>query len=215
MGHSTPKIPIPTFNDSQKEWDSFKELFTASIINDGRLPEIVKLQNLLLHVTGPAKQALKGVTVNSTSFTVAWEKLLWRYDSNKRRLYTHFEALINLPKVTVESRAELSCLVDRVEEAVKSLTTLNCPVKHYNHWIVHLVVRKLDPQTRKDWAIHEEGQEDLSTYKTLLKFLENRINSLNDPSDTEGETYEDSTSNPPCKNNPQGHLRLRLQQKEW
>ena len=55
MGHSTPKIPIPTFNGSQKEWDSFKEFFTASIINDGRLSEIVKLQNLLLHFSGPAK----------------------------------------------------------------------------------------------------------------------------------------------------------------
>ena len=31
--HPTPKIPIPNFSGMQKDWDSFKELFTARILS--------------------------------------------------------------------------------------------------------------------------------------------------------------------------------------
>ena len=121
IGHSTPKLPIPTFDGTQKEWDSFKELFTASIINDGRLSNIVKLQHLLNNVRGSAKQTLSSVTVSSNNFEVAWDKLLRRYDSNRRRLYVHLDALINLPQASNESAEELSHLVDKAEEAIKDL----------------------------------------------------------------------------------------------
>ena len=146
---------------------------------------MARLQHLSNSVSGPAKQALKGVTLSSTNFKVAWEKLLRRYDSDKRRLRVHLEALINLPQVGSESAEELSRLVDRTEEAVKGLNSLGCPIEHYNNWFVYLVVKKLDRNTRRDWTIHEERVEGFSTYENLLSFLENRINSLADPSDDE------------------------------
>ena len=106
------------------------------------------------------KQALKGVPVTSTNFSVAWDKLKRRYDNNRGRLYVHLESLINLSQVSSELAKQISGLVDTV---------------------VHLLVRKLDSFTKKDWAIHEKKVEGLSTYANLLKFLEDRINSLSDP----------------------------------
>ena len=185
MGHSTPKLPVPKFDGTQKEWDSFKELFTANIINYGRLSDAVKLQHLVGNVSGPAKKALKGIPITSANFQVAWNKLRRRYDNDRRRLYVYLEALINLPQVPAKSAQELTSLVDEVEEAVKGLNDLNCPVAEYDNWFVHLIVKRLDADTRKDWQVHEEKVEGFSTYANLLLFLENRIVSLTDPNESE------------------------------
>lgn len=181
MSHSTPKIDVPIFDGTQGEWDAWKELFTAVVIDDIRIPDAIKLRHLLAGVGGPAKVALKGVSVTTSDFKVAWEKLLRRYDITKHKLYNHLENFINLPSVTQASATDLSLLVDSAEELVKGLTDLKCPVKEFDIWFVHLIERKLDPDTKLSWAIHEEKVETFSTYKNLLSFLECRISSLKTP----------------------------------
>ena len=195
--YPTPKISIPTFTGMQKDWDSFKELLTASIINDGRLSNVIKLQHLINSVSRPAKQALNGIPVISTNFTVARDKLRCRYDSNKRRLYVHLQSLIHLPQVTAKSSEKLGGLVDKVEEAVKGLMNLGCPINEYDNWFVHLLVEKLDSSTKRDWSIHEGRVEGFSTYSNLLKFLEDSISSLSEPCKVEN--YDGITSPPPIK----------------
>ena len=43
---------------------------------------------------------------------------------------------------------------------------------------MHLLVRSLDSETRESWAIHQENNEEFSTYKELVSFIEHRIHSL-------------------------------------
>ena len=100
-------------------------------------------------------------------------------------MYVYLEALSNLPQVPAKSAQELTSLVDEVEEAVKGLNDLNCPVAEYSNWFVHSIVKKLDADTRKDWQVHEEKVEGFSTYANILSFLENKIVSLTDPNEPE------------------------------
>ena len=72
----------------------------------------------------------------------------------------------------------MSVLVDKAEELVKGLSSLKCPIDQFDVWFVHFIERKLDPETRVSWAIHEENNDYFSTYKVLLQFLEHRITSL-------------------------------------
>ena len=69
-----PSLLRPKFDGTQKEWGGFKDLFTANIINDGRLSDAVKLQHLAGNVSGPAKKALKGIPISSANFQIAWKK---------------------------------------------------------------------------------------------------------------------------------------------
>ena len=149
-GPSTPRINVPVLSGLQKYWDHLKELFTSTVINDGRIPPSHKLEQLLLNVLGNAKMALQGVSLSSANFDVAWGKLLRRYDNRKRKLFHYLEAFSELPKATRESVAELSLIVDKAEEAVKGLLQLGCPVDHYDIWLAHYIVKKMDPETRKD-----------------------------------------------------------------
>ena len=87
ISHSIPKVEPPKFDGTQKEWDSWKEPFTAVVIDDKRIPDAIKLRLLLGCVNGPAKIALRGVSVTTSDFKVAWEKLLRTYGIAKHKLY--------------------------------------------------------------------------------------------------------------------------------
>ena len=72
-----------------------------------------------------------------------------------------------------------------------------CPIEHFDVWFVHLIVRRLDPSTRKSWAILEENVQGFSTYADLLRFLEACINSLTPPTES-----SESSSKPTSKPHP-------------
>ena len=71
--------------------------------------------------------------MNSTNFTVAWNKLKHRYDSNKRHLFVHLESLINLPQVSSASSELIGGHVDKAKEAVKGLTDVGSPATEYDN----------------------------------------------------------------------------------
>ena len=164
MNPTTPKIQIPEFDGTQEHWDRWKDLFTAVVIN-AKLSDAIKLQHSLNAVHGPAKVALGGISVATSKFQVAWDKLLRRYDNPKHKLFNYLEAFVDLPQVSHSSASDLSLLVDRAEEIVERLKDLKCPIDPYDVWFVHLIERKLDEKTRLGWAIHEEEVESFSTYK--------------------------------------------------
>lgn len=173
-----PKLNIPKFKGEQDTWESFRELFETSVIRDVNVPPVRKLQYLLTLLEGPAASVLKGTKITAANFEVAWEKLTRRFDNEEVRLHAHLEALINCEQITKKSAAGLGRLIDVAEEAFKGLKDLACPVEHYDIWFVHLVVRRLDWETKESWNIHREGAESRPTYQELITFLEARAHSL-------------------------------------
>ena len=115
---------IPKFDGDQFNWESFKELFTATMAAGPRATDIIKLQHLLNNVEGPAAKEPKGTKVIGANYQVAWKKSECRYGNKKARLHTHFESMINLPKAPQKSAAQLSNLVDKIEETVKGIKEL-------------------------------------------------------------------------------------------
>uniref|UniRef100_A0ABD2W326 Uncharacterized protein n=1 Tax=Trichogramma kaykai TaxID=54128 RepID=A0ABD2W326_9HYME len=148
-----PKLSLPTFSGQQDEWESFKQRFCSLVRDNEAIPKVAKLQHLLNAVQGPAAMRLKGIEITDANFDVAWDKLARRYDNRQIRLFNALEHIIQLPTVKTRTAEGLTDLIDRSEEAVRSLRELQCPVDHYDHWIVHCVVRKLDTNSRETWEI--------------------------------------------------------------
>lgn len=48
----------------------------------------------------------------------------------------------------------------------------------FDIWLVQLLTRKLDDETREDWKISEKDCTIFSTYESLRNFLELRVRSL-------------------------------------
>uniref|UniRef100_A0ABD2XRP6 Uncharacterized protein n=1 Tax=Trichogramma kaykai TaxID=54128 RepID=A0ABD2XRP6_9HYME len=97
------------------------------------IPHVTKLQHLLNTVQGPAALGLKGLAITKANFDVTWEKLVRRYDNQRISLYMALENLTQLPLVKSRTADELNNLINRTEEAVRSLQELRCPIyEHYN-----------------------------------------------------------------------------------
>ncbi|CAB0033671.1 unnamed protein product [Trichogramma brassicae] len=173
-----PALALPTFSGRQEEWESFKQRFSSLVRDKEAIPRVAKLQHLLNAVQGQAALRLKGLEITAANFEVAWEKLLRRYDNQRIRLYNALENLMQLPLVKSRTADELTNLIDRTEEAVRSLQELQCPVHEYDNWIVHCVVRKLDANSRESWEISREDSSEFPKYHDLIVFLERRVQSL-------------------------------------
>ncbi|CAB0040511.1 unnamed protein product [Trichogramma brassicae] len=195
-----PKLSLPTFSGQQDEWESFKQRFCSLVRDNQAIPKVAKLQHLLNAVKGPAAMRLKGIEITDANFDVAWDKLARRYDNRRIRLFNALEHIIQLPTVKTRTAEGLTDLINRSEEAVRSLRELQCPVDHYDHWIVHCVVRKLDTNSRETWEISREESAAIPTYNDLLSFLERRIQSLEQIAES-----SDSRAVPVCDLCQAGH----------
>ena len=191
---SVPKTVVPTFNGKQSEWETFKELFCSVIKDKPNLSAVLKLQHLMNNVEGEAKSRLKGMKMIGSNLEVAWDKLLRRYDNPKRRLATHLDTLIHLKPASRKNVDEMNRLLDSADEAIQGLKDLDCPVEQWDNFIVHCLVCKLDADTRETWEISQENEAGFPTYTNFNKFLEKRVQSLEQAH--AGESFEKSKANP-------------------
>ncbi|XP_023316217.1 uncharacterized protein LOC111694003 [Trichogramma pretiosum] len=200
-----PALALPIFTGKQEEWESFKQRFSSLVRDKEAIPKVAKLQHLLNAVQGPAALRLKGMEITAANFDVAWDKLVRRYDNQRIRLHNALESLMQLPLVKSRNADELTNLIDRTEEAVRSLQELRCPVHEYDNWIVHCVVRKLDANSRESWEISREESSEFPKYGDLVLFLERRVQSLEQARPSAGLA---TTSSQGLRDRGYGHRRV-------
>ena len=121
---SLPKVPLPTFDGNQQNWDTFKELFKARVVDDDDIPAALKLQHLLSSLQGDAARRFGNLQLTSANFQVAWDTLSRRYDNRRIRLSTHLSRLISAPAVNNKVTGEITRLLDTFEESIRALRGL-------------------------------------------------------------------------------------------
>lgn len=86
----------------------------------------------------------------------------------------HLSALLSLTTLSRESATELQSLRDKVNIAVSALKALpRTPAELWNDLLVHLVVQKLDPVTKKAWSVKASETDDPPVFDKLDKFILN------------------------------------------
>ena len=78
-----PDIKLPKFNGDYANWPSFRELFSAVILQHAKLNDVEKLHYLRSCVQGPAEQLIRGLPLTRDSLQPSWDLLTSRYE-NKR-----------------------------------------------------------------------------------------------------------------------------------
>ncbi|XP_031784016.1 uncharacterized protein LOC116417064 [Nasonia vitripennis] len=185
-----PKCQIPKFSGKAEEWETFKEQFSSMVKNKANLPDAIKMQYLVDSVERPAALRVKGLPLTGASFEFAWQKLMRRYDNPTRRMHTYMELLIDMKPVKRKSSGELMELLDKAEAALKTFKNVGCPCEHWDSWLIHMVERKLDNETREgsEWRISQESVVGFSTFSALTNFFETRASSLDQDADDDTET---------------------------
>ncbi|XP_032690539.1 uncharacterized protein LOC116853519 [Odontomachus brunneus] len=173
-----PPISLPPF----EQWKSFRNRFTALIIENRDLSNVKRMHFLTSCVTGRACDCIRDLPVTADNFEPAWLMLTTRFENKRRILNGHFTSLLNLPVIARESAAELASLCDKVKVAVAPINNVNRSSEQlWDDILVHIIVGKLDPITRKTWTLQTGEDNDLPSYGDLSRFISRaRVRALED-----------------------------------
>jgi len=170
-----PTMNLPTFDGSYEHWLNFYDSFTALVHNNTTLPDIQKLYYLRSSLKGIAAEIIDSLESSAQNYPVAWELLQKRFKNTKLITNHHIQALLDIPTIHKESGIALRSTIDNVQKHVRAIEILKA-----NSWdviMLHLIVAKLDAETRKNWKTETLDDENV-TLKTLLTFLEKRASVL-------------------------------------
>lgn len=173
-----PRIELPTFDGRFELWQSFQDLFIATVEKNNTLSEAQKLQYLKSCVKGEAANLIKSFPVTDQSYREAWEILTNRFDNQREIVQAVLKRLHNQPFIKSESASALQKMLDVTNECLRSLKVLGRSVDEWDDLIVFMLVEKMDSDSRREWAMKLKGSNP-PTFKQLSDFLELHIRGLN------------------------------------
>ncbi|XP_071052897.1 uncharacterized protein [Onthophagus taurus] len=178
QAHHLPQINLPKFNGKYCNWSQFKDLFMSMIHDNDNISDVEKLHYLKMSLSDEPSQLLKNVVITNDNFSRAWQMLLERYENKRLLIDSQLNTLFNSCSLKNDSSLELKRLLGEVKESLGVLEALGCPIKHWDHVLVYMIVRKLDVDTIKDWEKSLANNQNPPSYDELELFLLGRLHAL-------------------------------------
>ena len=202
LSRKLPTIPVPKFNGEASEWMSSRDMFTAIVVHS-QLNDVEKLIHLRDSLSGDSLFLIKNLSISEQNFNVAWNKLLTHYNNNRRIIYGHVTALLNIPCMKAGTAKDLRALFNSTIDVVESLKSLGSPVDSWDHLIVPLITSRLDQRSLMAWEDSLEHSTEPSTFAEVKEFLQKRLLTLEAVNGAgSSKTSNDSQNNKPKYNKP-------------
>lgn len=119
-----------------------------------------KFNYLLNCLSGPALAVVEPFQISDENYPKALKRLQERYDNKVLIFLEHINTLFNVPKITKGDSVSLRNIVDTVSAVRGSLLSLGSEMDVMNEILVHMVLSKVDADTKENY---DEKQE----YKLL------------------------------------------------
>ena len=163
-----PVISLPEFHGSLEEWIGFRDRFDSLVNKNEGLSKVDKFNYLLAAVKLPAGQTsvLKNFTLSEANYESAWTALCERYDDKTKLKAQQFNTMLTMKRMTTESAPELRRIIDDFTSCFATLDLLGATHEDLR---IHVVLFRLDDQTRKDWQ--KFIGDDEPTWENLRGFL--------------------------------------------
>ena len=169
-----PRIELPVFDGSFENWTSFQDLFIATVDSNSSLSGAQKLQYLKACVKNEALQLIKSFTITDPHYYEAWALLTNRYDNVREITFALIRKMFHVPALKHESATGLQKLLDVTTECLRSLAVIGRSTEYWDDLIVFNLMEKLDPETRREWAISMKTT-DPPTLKSIQEFIQQHI----------------------------------------
>lgn len=173
-----PRVSIPKFSGDVTEWTQFHDLFSSLVGSDPRLTGSEKMHHLKNALTGDAEKLLRPFALSDANYAEAWATLQARYNNKRIIVAKHLDTLIDIPSCPKLDSKSLRKLVDTANESVRSLRVLQEPVDTWDTIIVHIVLRKVDSETRQVWEMDLTTRDGVSNLVNFTNFLDCRCRAL-------------------------------------
>ncbi|EFN82466.1 hypothetical protein EAI_00073, partial [Harpegnathos saltator] len=91
---------LPPYDGSFESWESFRDRFTALIIENRELSNVTRMHFLTSCVAGRARECIRDLAVTADNFETAWNLLTARFENKRRILNGHLTSILNLPVIS-------------------------------------------------------------------------------------------------------------------
>ena len=79
-----PRMELPEFDGTFQNWESFRDIFTSSVVNKEKMSKVTKLRHLHKWLIGDAANLVQSYSFTDQNFVIVWSKLKERYEVKKR-----------------------------------------------------------------------------------------------------------------------------------
>lgn len=168
-----PPISLPNFYGSYNEWLTFRDTFLSLVHNNVNLDTIQKFIYLRSCLKGEALHIIESLETTNDNYLIAWNLIKKRYENKKLIIHTHVKSIFDLPTVKPDSYQGLRLFLDKFNKNYRALEALGEPVTTWDTLLIHILMQKLDIDTKKQW---EECVNDSVSPKVLelCEFLSKR-----------------------------------------
>ncbi|XP_043287499.1 uncharacterized protein [Venturia canescens] len=168
-----PAITLPKFDGKPENWASFFDLFASLIDKNEDLAPVRKLQYLRLSLSENAAYSIQSLETTDANYEIALDILKKKYECTRRILHRHWIQLREYPSLQKDSPAEISKLIDTIQQHIRALETLGAPTTSWDIPLIDLILMKVSRNTAWQWELTLNDNKMLS-YKNLISFLEKR-----------------------------------------
>ena len=188
-----PKINIPSFGGDRTHWKSFADYFTSTIHKNARLSNVQKFHYLrsALIKGSEAEGLIQHVAITDNNYAEAWNKLSARYDIKTQIVSSFIKQFLNLPTLCEQTANGIRTLCDKSDEITRGLKALGPEAEDRDNFLVHIIINKLDAETKKTWN-YENADIEIPSFADLITFLNKQALAL----ENNGTEEQRSTSNP-------------------
>ncbi|XP_039303389.1 uncharacterized protein LOC120357294 [Solenopsis invicta] len=176
-----PRIELPKFSGQYTEWVNFRDIFESIVIKNEGLTNVQRLHYLKSSLTSEARIVIKNISVTDANYELVWGAVKERYENTRAIVSSYLNTILEAtPKA--DSVSELKRVHDSINDAVLALRNLerNC----VDDFVVAILSRKLDVNTRTEWEISLGNKREPASFNELSTFLVGRMLALNVAGDT-------------------------------
>lgn len=172
-----PKINLPVFDGTLKEWPQFKDLFTALVYSETSISEIEKFHFLVSCTKNEANALVRSLPICAANFELVWKQLNDRYDNKRLLACQYIDEILNLQSITSDNPRLLRNLLDMLTENTMALKSMQIPGDLSDFIILHTALKKLDKNTRQLFE-RKFSEKEYPSLEDLFSFLKDHCKSL-------------------------------------
>ncbi|XP_055904404.1 uncharacterized protein LOC129940170 [Eupeodes corollae] len=170
-------LRLPKFNGKYSEYKNFMRSFEYLVHESPALSVIEKYNHLLSCLSGKALDTVNALQVTEENYSKAMQSLKDRFDNNALIFSENISSIFEFPKITKVSPTNLRSLVDNMSALYNSLTSLGSEKDICNAVLIHIVMSKVDSETRNKWD-EELDYNKLPSWDQCTKMLNKRCQFL-------------------------------------
>ncbi|XP_055690269.1 uncharacterized protein LOC129793847 [Lutzomyia longipalpis] len=164
-----PQLQLPTFDGTYGSWHTFKDRFTASVINYPHISDVQKLEYLKSAVSGDAASCIKHINTTGVNFIVAWRILLDKFERKNDIVAEHIKTFFAMPQMSSSPQA-IHDITNIATECTMALDALR--VVQRDPWLIQFILERLDTESRVLWG--RECGPEVPSLGMFIKFLNQR-----------------------------------------